>query len=304
MSQPSKWPLPPESSRFVLPRKIVTELSTHPLSCGLYPMGFGYYQQASKHAMLRRTHDDYLLIYCLEGRGELTLDQSNFTIQAGDMILLPRGVAHAYRASDNTPWTIYWVHFSGNQSESFIDYLAVKQTNYIVNVGIQSRLVTEFESLLESRQSSYNLAAFIHAANLLRQILTHVALLQPLAKQQRAAHHFNLEHIHSLMQARVHEQLDLDTLAEAASLSKFHFVKKYKELTGTTPINHFIHLKIERACHLLDVTTKSVNEISFAVGYEDAYYFSRIFKKVMGISPSQYRRMRIGTYPYQASPEG
>jgi transcriptional regulator GlxA family with amidase domain len=100
------------------------------------------------------------------------------------------------------------------------------------------------------------------------------------------------------MQARVHEQLELEALAETVSLSKFHFIKKYKELTGTTPINHFIHLKVERACHLLDVTTKSINEISFAVGYEDAYYFSRIFKKIMGVSPSQYRRMRMGTFPY------
>lgn len=303
MSQPSKWPLPPESSRFVVPRKIVAELAKHPLARSLYPMGFGYYQQAADHAMLRRTHDDYLMIYCLDGQGELTVDEHTVVIRAGDMIMLPRGIAHAYRAAQNSPWTIYWVHFSGEQSEDFIDYLAVRRGQIVTHLGIHSRLVSDFEALLESRQSSYNLNAFIHAANQLRQILTHIALLEPLAKQRQHAAQFNLEHIHSLMQARVHEQLDLDTLADAVNLSKFHLVKKYKELTGTTPINHFIHLKIERACHLLDVTHKSINEISFAVGYEDAYYFSRIFKKIMGISPSQYRRMRVGAYPYQASPE-
>lgn len=299
MSQPSEWPLPPESSRFVVPRKIVAQLNAHPLAKGLYPIGLGYYKQAFNHTMLRRTHDDYLMIYCLDGQGEVTLGNEAHEVHAGDMIMLPRGVPHAYKASDTTPWTIYWIHFSGEQSEDFIDYLAIRNNQFIFPLGIHSRLTSEFESLLECRQSSYNLNVFIHAANLLRQILTHITLLQPLAKQQNA-HNFNLEHIHSLMQARAHEQLDLDTLAEAANLSKFHFIKKYKELTGTTPINHFIHLKIERACHLLDVTTTSINEISFAVGYEDAYYFSRIFKKIMGISPSQYRRMRMGTFPYQA----
>ncbi|WP_293269080.1 AraC family transcriptional regulator [Neptunomonas sp.] len=298
MSQPSEWPLPPESSRFVVPRKIVAQLRTHPLAKELYPIGLGYYKQAFDHTMLRRTHDDYLMIYCLDGEGELTLDHETFKIKAGDIIFLPRGTAHAYKASELTPWTIYWIHFSGEQSEAFIDYLAVRENNFILPLGIHARLTSDIESLLECRQSSYNLSAFVHAANLLRQILTHVARLQPLAKQQKAAHNFDLELIHSLMQTRAHEQLDLDTLAETANLSKFHFIKKYKELTGTTPINHFIHLKIERACHLLDVTTKSINEISFAVGYEDAYYFSRIFKKIMGISPSQYRRMRMGTYPY------
>lgn len=298
MSQPSKWPLPPESSRFVVPRKIVDQISNHTLCEDLYPMGFGYYKQASSHEMLRRTHDDYLMIYCLDGRGELIAENHTTIIQAGDLIILPRGVAHEYRASQKSPWTIYWVHFSGKKAQEFIDYLAVDTKSHTVNLGVHARLVTDFESLLESGQTSYNLTAFIHASNLMRQLLTQVAQLQPLAKQQ-ASESFNLDHIHSLMQASVHEQLDLDTLAESVSLSKFHFIKKYKDLTGTTPINHFIHLKIEKACYLLDATTKPISEISFAVGYEDAYYFSRIFKKVMGISPSHYRRLRTGSASYR-----
>ncbi|MBT3146948.1 AraC family transcriptional regulator [Neptunomonas phycophila] len=297
MSQPSDWPLPPDSSRFVVPRKMVSLLSQHPLAKDLYPLGLGYYKQALNHTMSRNKHDDYLMIYCLDGEGKLTINNQIHTVKAGDIICLPKGVAHAYKASEATPWTIYWVHFSGDKSEDFIDYLAINSNNYVFPLGIHSRLTSDFESLLECRQYSYNINAFVHTASLLRQILTHIAQLQPLAKQQ-AAHNFDLERVHSLMQARVHEQLELEALAETVSLSKFHFIKKYKELTGTTPINHFIHLKVERACHLLDVTTKSINEISFAVGYEDAYYFSRIFKKIMGISPSQYRRMRMGTFPY------
>lgn len=297
MSQPSDWPLPPDSSRFVVPRKMVSLLSQHPLAKDLYPLGLGYYKQALNHTMSRNKHDDYLIIYCLDGEGKLTVNKQIHIVKAGDIICLPKGVAHAYKASETTPWTIYWVHFSGDKSEDFIDYLAINSNNYVFPLGIHSRLTSDFESLLECRQYSYNINAFVHTASLLRQILTHIAQLQPLAKQQ-AAHNFDLERVHSLMQARVHEQLELEALAEAVSLSKFHFIKKYKELTGTTPINHFIHLKVERACHLLDVTTKSINEISFAVGYEDAYYFSRIFKKIMGISPSQYRRMRMGTFPY------
>ncbi|MDO6467605.1 AraC family transcriptional regulator [Neptunomonas phycophila] len=297
MSQPSDWPLPPDSSRFVVPRKMVSLLSQHSLAKDLYPLGLGYYKQALNHTMSRNKHDDYLMIYCLDGEGKLTINNQIHTVKAGDIICLPKGVAHAYKASEATPWTIYWVHFSGDKSEDFIDYLAINSNNYVFPLGIHSRLTSDFESLLECRQYSYNINAFVHTASLLRQILTHIAQLQPLAKQQ-AAHNFDLERVHSLMQARVHEQLELEALAETVSLSKFHFIKKYKELTGTTPINHFIHLKVERACHLLDVTTKSINEISFAVGYEDAYYFSRIFKKIMGISPSQYRRMRMGTFPY------
>jgi len=109
-------------------------------------------------------------------------------------------------------------------------------------------------------------------------------------KGQREA--AELERVHSLMRSHLHEKLDLDTLAAAVNLSKFHFVKRYRELSGTTPINRFIQLKIERACHLLDTTDKEIKEVAYAVGYDDAYYFSRIFRKQLGISPSQYRASR------------
>lgn len=299
MSQPSSWPLTADSIRFVMPRRIVAALASHPLSEQLYPLAIGYYQHARGHRMQRQQHDDYLLIYCLEGRGRIWTDGKSHGIAPGDLVLLPPGRSHAYETDARTPWTIYWVHFDGPRASDFIGALTPDTQSPLIPLGLHARLTADFEALLDARQASHNLAAFIHCANQLRQLLTHIALLRPLAKRQ-AGDSLDLERIHSLMLARLHEQLDIDTLAAAVSLSKYHFIKKYKALTGTTPINHFIHLKIERACHLLDVTTKGIGEIAWAVGYDDAYYFSRIFKKSMGISPTQYRRIRLGEATYKS----
>mgnify|MGYP000023222796 CR=1 FL=1 len=302
MSTPSSWPLPPESIRFVIPHRVISELAKNPLSSGLYPLGMGYYRQATGHRMQRDSHDDYLLIYCLDGEGEIEAYNQKLIVRPGDILLIPKGVEHAYQARKKRPWTIYWVHFYGHDADAFIDHLLPprkENTQALIHLGIHSRLVSDFEALLEVRESTYNINAYICGANQLRQILSHIALLRPLARRKQGADGLDIERVHSLMQARVHEQLDLDTLAELVNFSKYHFVKKYKELTGTTPINHFIQLKIERACHLLDTTHNNINEIAFAVGYEDAYYFSRIFKKLMGVSPSQYRKMRTGAYPYK-----
>ncbi|GGO81291.1 MmsAB operon regulatory protein [Marinobacterium nitratireducens] len=281
-----------------MPRRIVKALSEHPLSAELYPLGIGYYQHARGHRMHRAQHDDHLLIYCLEGRGQLETDGKSRTVRAGDLVLLPRGRSHRYHTDEAAPWSIYWIHFDGPQADNFIAALDPDPQSPLIPLGLHSRLVADFEALLDARQASHQLDAFVHCANQLRQLLTHIALLRPLARRQ-ADDSLDLERVHSLMQARLHEQLDVETLAAAVSLSKYHFIKKYKALTGTTPISHFIHLKIERACHLLDVTTKGVNEIAWAVGYEDAYYFSRIFKKSMGISPTEYRRLRVGDLGYK-----
>lgn len=299
MSTPSSWPLPPESIRFVLPRQMVSRLAAHPLSEQLYPLGIGYYQLARGHEMRREQHDDFLLIYCLEGTGRVEYghDNKRRIIRPGDLLVLPRGTPHHYWTDQRDPWSIYWIHFDGALSQAFIEQLALDPGSPLLPLGIHSRLVSDFEALLDARQARHHLASYLHSANQLRQLMTHIALLRPLARQQQEES-LDLERIHSLMQARLHEQIDVETLAAAVSLSKYHFIKKYKALTGTTPINHFIQLKIERACHLLDVTNKGIKEIAWAVGYEDAYYFSRIFRKMMGMSPRQYREIRLGRSSY------
>ena len=59
-------------------------------------------------------------------------------------------------------------------------------------------------------------------------------------------------------------------------------------------MEYFIHLKIQRACRHLTLTRSSIKEISLTLGYSDQYYFSRIFHKVMGLSPLAYRRIQAG----------
>ena len=306
MSTPSSWPLPENSCRFVVPRPLVEQQRRHLLTRDLYLFGAGHYVDATGHHMKRDVHDDFLMIYCTAGTATLSLSKlknhQKLRIQEGDMLMLPRGLSHEYKADITNPWSIYWVHFEGPLGQSFIDNMKLDIEHPIIKVGQQPKLVNDFENLLQIRQTGYQLKAFIHAANQLRQILSFIALLRPtLGTRRQPSGHFDLKRIHSMMQERVHEQLDLDTLAASCNLSKYHFAKKYKELTGSTAISHFINLKIEHACQLLDVSNESISQISYDVGYDDAYYFSRIFKKIMGLSPSQYRKMRLGSWPKNPS---
>ncbi|MCB0166075.1 MAG: helix-turn-helix transcriptional regulator, partial [Anaerolineae bacterium] len=66
----------------------------------------------------------------------------------------------------------------------------------------------------------------------------------------------------------------------------------FKKKTGYAPIDYFIRLKIQKACELLETTDQQVSEIGHSLGYPDIYYFSRLFKKVVGLSPRQYRAER------------
>ena len=66
-----------------------------------------------------------------------------------------------------------------------------------------------------------------------------------------------------------------------------------KKKTGQTPQNFVAYLKVQKACHLLEFSDQKVSEIADQLGYIDSFYFSRVFSKVMGMSPAKFRKMRL-----------
>lgn len=269
----------------------MTTLAQHPLSRELYPLGMGYYPRAQGHQMSRQQHEDHLLLYCQAGKGRVQAGGNDYLVGKGGLVLLPQGMSHQYQADADDPWSLYWVHFSGSQSRAFVDHLALPTP--VVSLGQHPRLIADFDSLLQVRSTGYNINAFIHAAQILKQMLSYLALLATRQIRQ-TGHPLDLDAIQSCMEEHLGGNLNLEQIAAMANLSKYHFSKRYKALTGYSPIQHFIHLKIERACYMLDISTDPVGIVAASLGFEDTHYFSRLFRKVTGISPSQYRQLDKG----------
>jgi AraC-like DNA-binding protein len=90
------------------------------------------------------------------------------------------------------------------------------------------------------------------------------------------------------------QPLQVATLASRANISSSHFFALFKRQVGCAPIDYFIRLRMQHACRLLDETAMSVKEIAAALGYDDPFYFSRIFKSVHQVAPSEYRLLKNG----------
>jgi transcriptional regulator GlxA family with amidase domain len=92
------------------------------------------------------------------------------------------------------------------------------------------------------------------------------------------------------MRENLHRTLSLAELARHARLSAPHYAALFREQIGISPVGHHIRLRMQTACHLLDTTSWSIKEVAARLGYDDAYYFSRIFRKTIGLAPAAYRR--------------
>ena len=101
-----------------------------------------------------------------------------------------------------------------------------------------------------------------------------------------------IERTITYMKENLDQPLQAAALASRANVSLSHYFALFKRLTGCTPIDFFIHLRMERAREMLETTALTVKEVAAALGYDDPFYFSRVFKSINGLAPTDYRHAR------------
>ncbi len=276
---------------YVIPRPILEGLKTNPLLHQLLPTDIGWYPRARYHYCERKDGaEEHILILCMEGEGWFEINGQRRAVHKHEALIIPRREPHVYGAVEHNPWSIHWVHFSGTSSDYFAYLLPPDVYTLTVAPETIRSASALFEECYRSFLGSFVLQQMIYTSQALHHLLgclffNNRAFSPTLRTSQFHSIRETLEYLRQNIDRRV----SLDDMAQHAHLSKSHFLRLFKEQTGYSPIDYFIHLKMQHACMLLSITHQTVHEISLAVGYEDQYYFSRIFKKVVGVSPSSYR---------------
>ncbi|MFT5757609.1 MAG: AraC family transcriptional regulator of arabinose operon [Alteromonadaceae bacterium] len=285
--------------RLIIPLFLLKKLKLHPLTLGLYPVSLGK-SQHSHYQIKQTTNKQHSLIYCHSGNGTLDYKSRVREIKRGDLVIISPDHDYNFQTiydvknlnqnvnhSTNTN-AIYWINFEGSLAIDFAMRLLMKMDDGLAHVGIISSVLADFDGILALGSRGYTATNVIHAVHVLQQALSNLALQLRLSTFNNSSK-FNIEDVEALMRNNLHQELSLETLAHYSQLSIFHFSKKFKELTDTSPIQHFINMKIQRACLQLDNSNETIKYIAENLGYNDPYYFSRLFKKVTGMSPKQYR---------------
>ena len=282
---PSPWPLPEGGHRVLIPAERIRQMADDTRTSALHPHGFGFYPQAQGHTMSRQAHGDDLVIYCVEGQGECHIGEARHTVRSGDLLVLPQGQAHHYRADQQQPWSIFWMHLGGVASSRWLD--AISTSGPVTRVGLHERLVQDFRSLLESTADGFGNDSLMLAASVSQQLLATFALLANRHQDQEEA---RFTRLHAFMDTHLDTRLTLADLQEAfGSASPYQFIRRYKARTGQTPMQALLHRKVSHACYLLETTDLTVARVAGMLGFADPYYFSRAFSRVVGVSPARYR---------------
>jgi AraC-like DNA-binding protein len=122
------------------------------------------------------------------------------------------------------------------------------------------------------------------------QLPPHAQRFDPLMADSENNAAQKIERSIAYMVQHINRPLQVATLAAEARVSPSHFFALFKQRIGCPPMDYFTRLRMRHACRLLDTTSASVKEAAAALGYDDPFYFSRVFKSVNKVAPSVYRR--------------
>ena len=270
----------------VLPTESFQAYMEHPQVKRMYLTDIGFFPCAKHHFRERREGiEEYIFIYCTEGKGTILVEGQEYTLRENQAFCIPRLKKHLYYACREDPWSILWVHFNGEDTCLFP--LDQQKPVTFSSENAANRIHFLFDLLFRVLDGSYTLGNFIYISQVLSLILgeTYHREKENTTLEQNK----QVTNVIRYMSRHLEENLKLEDIAEEFELSKSYLNAIFQKYTQHPPMDFFLNLKMKRACRLLRATDSYVYEVARQLGYSDQYYFSRIFKKVVGMSPKEYK---------------
>lgn len=233
-----------------------------------------------------RIRDDFLLLYTFDGTAWVQEGAKKRELKPGDWFLLRPGIVHHYR--DITPWSFAYIHFAGELAAETLE-----RVNFFSreNLGFQQCRGRGAKLLAEIIYMSGITAAedIVRAAKLIELL----AVLQCDYFEPGPENDF-LELVREYIRDNLDRVITLDELAKLVGLSQFHFCRKFRTKSGFSPLRFVQKLRIEEAARLLRQSGDGkILSVAEAVGFDDPLYFSKVFKKWTGMSPSDYKSLLL-----------
>jgi len=276
------------------PKKILFECTRLPLISQLYISRMGIFPQAANHYFRRPLGGSSFAVFlhCFGGEGWIKIDNKYIGLKSGEAFFIPPAMAHSYGASPNKPWSIFWMHIAGNKNRDLINIVNLKGYQEPIKTVYSEERTELFNNIFEIFSKGFSKSNLIYANLVLPHYLGTFISPDSFSSLSKDSTSFvnTINDAIIYMQENIAKKITVESISKYLCLSSSFFFKKFKHDTGYPPIAYFNFLKIQKACQLIHSNRCSISEIGSKIGIDDPYYFSRLFKKQMGVSPREYKK--------------
>lgn len=248
------------------------------------------------------SHDFLEMAFVLSGIGKYKIEERMYEVSEGDLIVFNPGVRHQALIMEESelPTTEFFVGFSDIQLRNMPhNYIPMPGGGHILHTtGDLRQKLFRICSSMEAENAVCRQGRYFMLKAYLMQLLLLVIREQCEPVESAAGYSFEsvnkkyvVEQMVNYFEDHYNEKISLDQIAENMYLSPFYISKIFKSETGDTPIRHLINIRLEKAKDILESGWGgSIQEVAGSVGYDDAYHFSKLFKKRYGVSPSHVKK--------------
>lgn len=250
----------------------------------------GTLQALSSHTSKRSRLASYLFFCVKSGSGTLVYEGNTYTLTAGDCVFLDCHKTYAHNTSKDL-WCLQWAHFDGPNLEKIYNKITGHRSSPVFRplyLNAYEALLTELQELTNIESNARDMLIGEKILGLLAQIMldcdnqdtNKIIPLKSLV----------LLDIKKYLEEHFREKITLEDLSKRFFIDKYYLTRRFKQYYGITVNTYLQQLKITHAKHLLRFSEHSIEEIAVECGIDDPNYFARLFKKVEGLSPGEFRR--------------
>lgn len=238
-----------------------------------------------------RVLNEYQINYITEGSGILETVHGKFQIKPGTLMIIWPGAWHRYRPKQKTGWIEHYIGFEGELASQLLGKSMFSPERPIIHCELREEFIDTYYKIFDLVNKEKPGFQQI-SSGMVVKLLGYIIAFQ----KQR---HFSGKTIEKVIQKtrfymreNIEVEIDLQKLAKESNVGYSYFRKMFKKYTGVSPHQYHLELKILRAKELILTSEKSIKEISFELGFQSIYYFSRLFKLKEGLNPTELRKKR------------
>lgn len=234
---------------------------------------------------------DYQLLYVVSGKTHFFFGGKEQIVTAGHMVLIQPRQEQRYDYYGAEKPEVYWVHFTGSDVKNILRKYEIPMDDPVFCSGASSTYAYIFKEMINELQTCRT-----GFEELLTMYLRQIFLLIQRTRQEQKPSvstyiQEEMEYARRYFNEHYNEPISIQDYAESRNMSVCYFQRNFKQIVNHTPMQYLLTIRVNNAASLLETTDYSMAEISAIVGYEDPLYFSRLFRKIKGMSPSDYRKL-------------
>ena len=259
---------------------------------GLAVYNTGYQKCGCNHSWRPATRNHFLIHYISSGKGLFRSDGQSYSLTSGDLFLIFPGKISSYSADYSNPWEYYWVGFNGTEAQRLVNLSGFTKENPILRLPKDSQVKPLLLNIYRGRGNTPDAEA-----EMTGYLYLFLSRLIQTREQNRSSFGLRdyLSHALRFIQYNYASEIGVSDIATYVGISRSQLYRAFIAYFNISPNDFLQKYRLNEACSLLRDGMLTISEVAGSVGFQDPLYFSRVFRKHKGMTPTEYQKSAIAS---------